>query len=230
MFKYLFPLIFIFVACSSEDSKVTTNLDDLSEKSTPTPITKELEPTVTKENKGEIKYNHPKIIDTDEIKELTFKEKLKEIEDVDNKSFMIFLEISKFVDLENNLKDYENFTLLVPDDEAFAGIEPDLKIKILSDKELALKIISNHILPFKFKENNLKKYSHLDTINDGSIDVQVSDRKLIINEKVNIIDKDLEIKNGYIHLINNVILPKDLNINNDQPLICLLYTSPSPRD
>ena len=50
MFKYLFPLIFIFVACSSEDSKVTTNLDDLSEKSTPTPITKELEPAVTKEN------------------------------------------------------------------------------------------------------------------------------------------------------------------------------------
>ena len=132
---------------------------------------------------------------------------------------MIFLEISKFVDLENNLKDYENFTLLVPDDKAFAEIEPDLKIKILSDKELALKIISNHILPFKFKENNLKKYSHLDTINDGSIDVQVSDRKLIINEKVNIVDKDLEIKNGYIHLINNVILPKDLNINNDQPLI-----------
>tara|TARA_Y100000748_G_scaffold81441_1_gene67132 strand:+ start:1822 stop:2847 length:1026 start_codon:yes stop_codon:yes gene_type:complete len=219
MFKYFFPLIFIFVACSSEDSKVTTNLDDFSEKSTPTPITKELEPTVAKENKGEIKYNHPKIIDTDEIKELTFKEKLKEIEDVDSKSFMIFLEISKFIDLEKNLKDYENFTLLVPDDEAFAGIEPDLKIKILSDKELALKIISNHILPFKFKENNLKKYSHLDTINDGSIDVQVSDRKLIINEKVNIIDKDLEIKNGYIHLINNVILPKDLNINNDQPLI-----------
>ena len=91
MFKYLFLLIFIFAACSSEDSKVTTNLDDLSEKSTPTPITKELEPTVTKENKGEIKYNHPKIIDTDEIKELTFKEKLKEIEDNESKSFMIFL-------------------------------------------------------------------------------------------------------------------------------------------
>ena len=35
------------------------------------------------------------------------------------------------------LIDYENYTLLVPDDEAFAGIEPDLKIKILSDKELA---------------------------------------------------------------------------------------------
>ena len=60
--------------------------------------------------------------------------------------------------------------------------------------------------------DKLDSSSEVIFINDGSIDVQVSDRKLIINEKVNIIDKDLEIKNGYIHLINNVILPKDLKI------------------
>ena len=219
MFKYLIPLIFIFVACSSENPKTVTKIDVLTENPTPTIIPKEVEPTIVKNNEGEIKYNHPKIIDTNEPKELSFKEKLKEIEDKDNKSFKIFLEIANFVGLEQDLKGYENFTLLIPDDEVFAAIDPVLQNKIFSDNELALKIISNHILPFKFKENNLKKYSHLDTINDGSIDVKVSDRKLIINENINIIDKDIEIKKGYIHLINGVVMPEELNGNNELLLI-----------
>ena len=58
--------------------------------------------------------------------------------------------------LEQDLKGYENFTLLIPDDEVFAAIDPVLQNKIFSDNELALKIISNHIKKIKLRFKNIK--------------------------------------------------------------------------
>ena len=74
----------------------------------------------------------------------------------ENKSFSNFLNLAELSEI--NFNDYEDITLLIPEDKGFESVVMT-KEQIFSNKELAYEIVSNHILPFKFKENNLKVFS-----------------------------------------------------------------------
>ena len=206
MNKYLIPLfLFLFSCTSSIEEPVSAPVTS----PTQTPVA-ETEIVSNNKNDGEMKYNHPKIVDTQEIKDPSLIDLLLAKEKEENKSFSNFLNLAELSEI--NFNDYEDITLLIPEDKGFESISNDIKEQIFSNKELAYEIVSNHILPFKFKESNLKKYSHLDTLNGGSLDIEVSDRKLIINQKIRVIEKDIKVEEGLVHLIDNPILN---NINDE---------------
>ena len=210
MNKYLIPLFLILISCTSSIEEESVSIPLTSPTQTPTP---ETEIVSNNKNDGEMKYNHPKIVDTKEIKDPSLMDLLLAKEKEESKSFSNFLNLAELSEI--NFNDYEDITLLIPEDKGFESISNDVKEQIFSNKELAYEIVSNHILPFKFKESNLKKYSHLDTLNGGSLDIEVSDRKLIINQKIRIIEKDIKVEEGLVHLIDNPILN---NINDEDNL------------
>jgi len=213
MSKYLIPLLIILISCTSsiQDEPASSSATSIAPKPTPTP---ELKIITNNKNDGEMKYNHPKIVDSKEIKDPSFIDMLLIKEKEESKSFSNFINLARFSEI--NLTDFEEITLLIPEDKAFESVSKKVNEQIFSNKELAYEIVSNHILPFKFKESNLKKYSHLDTLSGGSLDIEVSDRKLIINQKIRIIEKDIKVEEGLVHLIDNPILinkPDDNNSN-----------------
>lgn len=207
MNKYLIPLFLVLISCTSSIEEEYVSAPVTSPAQAPTP---ETEIVSNNKNDGEMKYNHPKIVDTKEIKDPSLMDLLLAKEKEESKSFSNFLNLAELSEI--NFNDYEDITLLIPEDKGFESISNDVKEQIFSNKELAYEIVSNHILPFKFKESNLKKYSHLDTLNGGSLDIEVSDRKLIINQKIRVIEKDIKVEEGLVHLIDNPILD---NINDE---------------
>ena len=206
MRKYLIPLFLVLFSCTSSIE------ESVSAPVTSPAQTPAAETEIVSNNKkdDEMKYNHPKIVDTQEIKDPSLIDLLLAKEKEESKSFSNFLNLAELSEI--NFNDYEDITLLIPEDKGFESISNDIKEQIFSNKELAYEIVSNHILPFKFKESNLKKYSHLDTLNGGSLDIEVSDRKLIINQKIRVIEKDIKVEEGLVHLIDNPILN---NINDE---------------
>ena len=210
MSKYLIPLFLVLISCTSSIEKESISNPATFPTQTPVP---EKEIVSNNKNDGEMKYNHPKIVDTKEKKDPSLMDLLLAKEREESKSFSNFLNLAELSEI--NFNDYEDITLLIPEDKGFESISNDIKEQIFFNKELAYEIVSNHILPFKFKESNLKKYSHLDTLNGGSLDIEVSDRKLIINQKIRIIEKDIKVEEGLVHLIDNPILN---NINDEDNL------------
>ena len=207
MNKYLISFFLVLISCTSSIEEESVSVPVTSPTQTPTP---ETEIVSNNNNDGEMKYNHPKIVDNKEIKDPSVMDLLLAKEKEESKSFSNFLNLAELSEI--NFNDYEDITLLIPEDKGFESISNDVKEQIFFNKELAYEIVSNHILPFKFKESNLKKYSHLDTLNGGSLDIEVSDRKLIINQKIRVIEKDIKVEEGLVHLIDNPILN---NINDE---------------
>ena len=217
MSKYLIPLFLVLISCTSSIEEESISNPVTSPTQTPTP---ETEIVSSNKNDGEMKYNHPKIVDTQEIKDPSLMDLLIIKEKEESKSFSNFLNLAELSEI--NFNDYEDITLFIPEDKGFESISNEVKEQIFSNKELAYEIVSNHILPFKFKESNLKKYSHLDTLNGGSLDIEVSDRKLIINQKIRVIEKDIKVQEGLVHLIDNPILNNKIDQDNlNAPTISL---------
>ena len=216
MNKYLIPLFLVLFSCTSSiEEPVSAPVTS----PTQTPMA-ETEIVSNNKNDGEMKYNHPKIVDTQEIKDPSLMDLLIVKQEEESKSFSNFLNLAELSEI--NFNDYEDITLLIPEDKGFESISNEVKEQIFSNKELAYEIVSNHILPFKFKESNLKKYSHLDTLNGGSLDIEVSDRKLIINQKIRVIEKDIKVQEGLVHLIDNPILNNKIDQDNlNAPTISL---------
>lgn len=209
MSKYLIPLFLVLISCTSSIEEESISNPVTSPTQTPTP---ETEIVSSNKNDGEMKYNHPKIVDTQEIKDPSLMDLLIVKQKEESKSFNNFLNLAELSEI--NFNDYEDITLLIPEDKGFESISNEVKEQIFSNKELAYEIVSNHILPFKFKESNLKKYSHLDTLNGGSLDIEVSDRKLIINQKIRVIEKDIKVQEGLVHLIDKPILNNKIDQDN----------------
>ena len=209
MSKYLIPLFLVLISCTSSIEEESISNPVTSPTQTPTP---ETEIVSSNKNDGEMKYNHPKIVDTQEIKDPSLMDLLIVKQEEESKSFSNFLNLAELSEI--NFNNYEDITLLIPEDKGFESISNEVKEQIFSNKELAYEIVSNHILPFKFKESNLKKYSHLDTLNGGSLDIEVSDRKLIINQKIRVIEKDIKVQGGLVHLIDNPILNNKIDQDN----------------
>ena len=209
MSKYLIPLFLVLISCTSSIEEESISNPVTSPTQTPSP---ETEIVSSNKNDGEMKYNHPKIVDAQEIKDPSLMDLLIVKQKEESNSFNNFLNLAELSEI--NFNDYEDITLLIPEDKGFESISNEVKEQIFSNKELAYEIVSNHILPFKFKESNLKKYSHLDTLNGGSLDIEVSDRKLIINQKIRVIEKDIKVQEGLVHLIDNPILNNKIDEDN----------------
>ena len=126
-----------------------------------------------------------------------------------NGDYSVFSDFLKNSELENEISTRDQVTLFIPTNSALEI----LKI-YLSEDEIK-NILEMHILPFKFKEKDIKKFSHLDTLKGDRINVEVSDRKPVIFSnpinKTSILKADIPIQNGYIHVIDNVILPNNIS-------------------
>jgi uncharacterized surface protein with fasciclin (FAS1) repeats len=115
----------------------------------------------------------------------------------------------KAADLIETLKGKGPFTVFAPTDEAFAklpkGTLEDL-LKPENKKKLA-GILTYHVVAGHHMAADVEKRKEAKTVQGSEIKIAVKDGKVKVND-ANVTKTDIHCKNGVIHVIDAVLLPK----------------------
>lgn len=122
------------------------------------------------------------------------------------KSFKTLVTAVKAAGLVEALKGEGPFTVFAPTDEAFAKIPKDVLEGLLADKEKLAAVLKYHVVSGKVMAADVVKLDSAKTLQgttvaiDATAGVKVNDAKVI--------RADIKCKNGVIHVIDTVLMPK----------------------
>lgn len=112
-------------------------------------------------------------------------------------------------DLVETLKGEGPFTVFAPTDEAFGKLPKgtlDNLLKPENKKKLA-GILLYHVVPGEVMAADVVKLSKAKTVQGSEVSIKVMDGKVMV-DNAHVIATDIKCKNGVIHVIDAVILPK----------------------
>lgn len=100
------------------------------------------------------------------------------------------------------------FTVFAPTDEAFAKLPEGTVASLLKpeNKEKLVAILTYHVVPGKVMAADVKTMK-AKTVNGKELSLKVEDGKVTVDD-AKVIKTDVAAKNGVIHVIDAVILPK----------------------
>lgn len=127
---------------------------------------------------------------------------------VNNKDFSTLVTAVKAADLVDVLNGDGPFTVFAPNNAAFSKLGDDTIKAVLADKEKLTGILKAHVIKGRVMADDVLKMDGqmAETLN-GKFPIQVKDGSVWIgNAKV--IKTDIKCKNGVIHVIDAVIMPK----------------------
>jgi len=111
-------------------------------------------------------------------------------------------------DLVKTLSGTGPFTVFAPTDTAFGKL-PEATLASLGENPAALtQVLTYHVVPGKFLSTDLDKKMKVETAEGSKVKI-TSLNPVTINDAV-VISADIEASNGVIHVIDKVLIPKDL--------------------
>lgn len=125
-------------------------------------------------------------------------------------SFKTLVAAVKAADLVGTLQGTGPFTVFAPTDEAFAKLPPGTVEMLLKpeNKEKLVAVLTYHVVPGKVMAVDVKTGT-VKTVNGQSLNVQASEGKVSV-DGATVVTADVLASNGVIHVIDTVILPKNL--------------------
>ena len=130
---------------------------------------------------------------------------------VSAKSFNTLVAALKAADLVDVLRGDGPFTVFAPTDAAFAKL-PAGTVETLLKPENKAKlqaILTYHVVPGRYMAADVVKMSSAKTVNGKSFMVSMDGGNAMV-DNATIIQTDILASNGVIHVIDTVILPKDM--------------------
>ncbi|MFB1072452.1 fasciclin domain-containing protein [Vibrio diabolicus] len=127
----------------------------------------------------------------------------------ENGSFNTLVAAVKAADLVDTLKGEGPFTVFAPTDDAFAKL-PDGTIDMLlmpENKDKLVSILTYHVVPGKVMAADVVKLDKATTVQGQDVMIKTMGDKVMAND-ANIMATDVKAKNGVIHVIDTVIMPK----------------------
>lgn len=127
------------------------------------------------------------------------------------KSFNTLVAALKAADLVDVLRGEGPFTVFAPTDDAFAKLpEGTLESLLKPENNAQLQsILTYHVLPGQYLAADVVKMDSAKTVNGQSFSIRNHDGSVMI-DNAKIIKTDITASNGVIHVIDSVILPKDM--------------------
>ena len=127
------------------------------------------------------------------------------------KSFNTLVAALKAADLVDVLKGKGPFTVFAPTDDAFAKLpEGTLESLLKPENKAKLQsILTYHVVPGRYMAADVVKMSSAKTVNGQGFTISSSYGN-VMADNARIIKTDIEASNGVIHVIDSVILPKDM--------------------
>jgi uncharacterized surface protein with fasciclin (FAS1) repeats len=120
-----------------------------------------------------------------------------------------FVELLEKAELASTLSstDGAGFTLLVPTDEAFAKLPKGTIDRLKKNTAELERVLKYHIVPGTHDVGKLGNFRTAPTALGKDIEVKVQDSDVIIHGG-KLIETDLKASNGYVHLVDKVLMPK----------------------
>jgi len=140
---------------------------------------------------------------------ITTYENLNILEAANQANFSIFLKAAKKAKLDGMLESADNITVFIPDDNAFNKLEKiflEGLLKIGKENQLA-NILKYHIVSSNMPADAVQSVDSIEMMNGQKADIFRKNGTLMIND-AEITEPDIKVKNGVIHKINKVLLPK----------------------
>jgi uncharacterized surface protein with fasciclin (FAS1) repeats len=122
-------------------------------------------------------------------------------------SFKTLVKAVQAAGLESVLRGEGPFTVFAPTDAAFAKLPAGTVESLLKDKEKLASILTYHVVSGEVLAKDVVKLTSAKTVNGQSAKVSVRDGKVMI-DNAQVVTTDIRTKNGVIHVIDTVIIPK----------------------
>lgn len=135
-----------------------------------------------------------------------------------NGSFKTLTAALKAAGLTETLSGTGPFTVFAPTDQAFEAFAATLPQgglqKLLSSqdpqiKQLLVKILTYHVIPGKVTSTDLKS-GPAKSVEGGTINVKLDPATGVTVNNAKVVQPDIQASNGVIHVIDQVIIPPDL--------------------
>ncbi|WP_171235286.1 fasciclin domain-containing protein [Ruegeria sp. HKCCA6837] len=122
-------------------------------------------------------------------------------------SFETLVAAVQAAELVDTLKGEGPFTVFAPTDDAFAALPEGTVADLLKpeNKDQLVAILTYHVVPGKVMSGDLSDDMTAATVQGGDITIDL-DSGVMVND-ANVVQADIETKNGVIHVIDKVILP-----------------------
>ena len=126
-------------------------------------------------------------------------------------SFETLVAAVKAAGLVETLAEGGPFTVFAPTDEAFARLPEGTVESLLKpeNKDKLTAILTYHVVSGEVTSDQVTKVKAAKTVQGQELAVMVDDGKVKINN-ANVVKTDITAGNGVIHVIDTVLLPKDM--------------------
>ena len=101
------------------------------------------------------------------------------------------------------------FTVFAPTDEAFKKIPKETLAELLKpeNKDKLVAILTYHVVAGKVMAKDVVKLKNAKTVQGGKVTIKVKDGTVML-DNAKVVKTDIPCKNGVIHVIDTVIMPK----------------------
>jgi uncharacterized surface protein with fasciclin (FAS1) repeats len=123
---------------------------------------------------------------------------------VNNDGFSTLVAAVTAADLVDTLKSPGPFTVFAPTDAAFAKLPPGTITTLLQNIPQLARILCYHVVSGKYTQADLAKLSTITSVEGSPISLDFTEAFEVKNATV--VSADIEVDNGIIHVIDNVIL------------------------
>jgi uncharacterized surface protein with fasciclin (FAS1) repeats len=115
--------------------------------------------------------------------------------------------------LVDTLKGAGPFTVLAPTDAAFAALPAGLVDKLLKpeNKTALAKVLTYHVISGSVKAAAVVKLSSAKSVEGSEVSIKVTGGKVTV-DAANVTKTDIIASNGIIHVIDKVLVPKDVDL------------------
>jgi uncharacterized surface protein with fasciclin (FAS1) repeats len=126
-----------------------------------------------------------------------------------NKDFKTLVAAVTAADLVEVLSGKGPFTVFAPTNEAFAKLPKGTVESLLKpeNKKKLIAVLTYHVVPGKVMAKDVVKLTEAKTVQGSKVTIAVKDGTVMI-DKAKVVTTDIVAKNGVIHVIDSVILPK----------------------
>jgi uncharacterized surface protein with fasciclin (FAS1) repeats len=127
-----------------------------------------------------------------------------------NESFKTLVAAVKAAGLAETLSGPGPFTVFAPTDEAFAKLPAGTLESLLKpeNKSKLVEILTYHVVPGNVKAKDVVGLKDAKTVNGKNVTITVKEGTVFV-DGAKVVKTDITSKNGVIHVIDAVILPKN---------------------
>ena len=126
-------------------------------------------------------------------------------------SFTTLVAAVKAAGLVDTLKGPGPFTVFAPTDEAFAKLPAGTVDALLKDPDKLKKILLYHVVSGKVMAADVVKMKRAKTVEGAFLKIHVMGGNVMV-DNANVVKTDIVCDNGVIHVIDTVLMPKQMCI------------------